>query len=435
MPYQSWGNYPQVKHEVRSIYGRNELLDTSTKLTILPYGQGRSYGDCCLNDQGMIIETSHLDHFIQFDKANGILTCEAGVTLDTILKFIVPDGWFLPVNPGTKFISIGGAIANDIHGKNHHQAGTFGRFVRQFELLRSNGDRILCSPEKNVELFQATIGGLGLTGLITWSEIQLKPIACPFIDVETIQFKNYEEFFELSAISEKDFEYTVAWIDCLATSLSLGRGLFMRGNHHPTNIDHLKIPKIRHLSIPCFVPNFVLNHWTVKAFNTAYYLKQRKKITHTLVYYDSFFYPLDSILHWNKIYGKRGFFQYQCLVPYEPDLKAIQLLLEKISRSGTASFLAVLKTFGNIPSPGMMSFPKKGVTLALDFANQGLSTLQLFNELDEIVLTYNGSLYPAKDARMSPKIFQTSFPQWKDFAKYIDPKFSSSFWKRVSCEQ
>jgi FAD/FMN-containing dehydrogenase len=431
----SWGNYPSVTQQVRSQHWRSDDLPRpSDGSTLLPYGLGRSYGDSCLNDGGVLIETTRLDHFIEFDGADGRIRCEAGVSLAEILEMTVPQGWFLPVTPGTKFVTVGGALANDVHGKNHHGAGTFGRFVTRFELLRSDGSRVICSPEENSDMFCATIGGLGLTGLMTWVEFRLRRIEGPGIDFESVRFDNLDEFFEVATDSDSRFEYTVAWVDCLAQDPHLGRGIFMRGNHAPaTNGGEPSPPRLR-LSVPVYAPGLLLNRWTLKTFNSLYHNRQRQKTVQRLTHYDPFFYPLDSIHGWNRLYGRRGFMQYQCVVPHEGGRESVRALFTRISAAGEGSFLAVLKIFGSLPSPGMMSFPVPGVTLALDFANRGRRTLGLLEELDSIVRRHHGRVYPAKDARMSPQSFQIYYPDWREFARFIDPAFSSGFWRRVTAE-
>ena len=432
---QSWGRYPKVQHsQVQSIYWRSELPDLSRfEQPVLPYAYGRSYGDSCLNEGGISLDISHLRRFISFDENTGHLRCEAGVSLAEILEVMVPRGWFLPVSPGTRFVSVGGAIANDIHGKNHHRAGTFGCHVTCFELLRSNGERLVCSPSQNSELFRATIGGLGLTGIILWAEFRLKPIVNPYIDMDHIRFASLDEFFEISAESDQDYEYTMSWVDLLIGGKNLCRGIFMRGNHNQSRALASKPVKKRlPLALPFNFPSFVLNTLTVKTFNELFYHAQLGKSTHKIVPYDPFFYPLDSIRDWYRMYGKRGFLQYQFVVPFANANEAMREILGRIRRSGEGSFLTVLKKFGAIQSPGMLSFPRPGLTLALDFAYGGSKTLKLLAELDRIVLQSGGAVYPAKDARMSAGSFQAFFPGWKEFAQYIDPHFSSSFWRRVT---
>ncbi len=430
MDFLSWGRYPKVMQRVEDLEWRHEINLAAIQGSILAYGQGRSYGDCCLNAGGSILSTRFLNRFLSFDTQNGVVRCEAGVTLEDLIAVALPRGWFLPVSPGTKFVSLGGAVANDIHGKNHHSAGTFGRHVRCFELLRSDGSRLLCSPGENQNLFHATIGGIGLTGLITWVEVQLKKVEGPFINVESIQFGSLDEFFDISRESDRDFEYTVAWLDCVATGKNFGRGVFMRGNHAPAIEKKLKGRLL--LSVPFNFPGFALNKLSVSAFNTLYFHKQLQKKVSGVVSYDSFFYPLDSVKNWNRIYGARGFVQFQCVVEATANNKAIREILKTVVDQGKASFLAVLKEFGSIPSPGWMSFPRKGVTLCLDFAFEGEKTLRLMSTLEKLVLDGGGALYPAKDACMSAESFRRCYPAMEAFTQTLDPKFSSSFWRRVT---
>ena len=432
---RSWGRYPRVEHsQVQPVYWRSEIPDLAHfEQPLLPYAYGRSYGDSCLNEGGVSLDVSHLSRFISFDEEKGLLCCEAGVSLAEVLELVVPRGWFIPVSPGTKFVSVGGAIANDVHGKNHHRAGTFGCHVTRFELLRSDGERFVCSPFENSELFRATIGGLGLTGVILWAEFRLKPIVNSFIDMERIQFSSLDEFVQISAEKDGQYEYSMSWVDILIGGQALCRGIFMCGNpdqskSRATQRVRKKLP----LLVPFDFPSFVLNTFTVRTFNELYYHTQLSKRVHKVVPYEPFFYPLDSIHEWNRMYGKRGFLQYQFVVPFEDDFAAMREILSRIRRSGEGSFLTVLKTFGDIQSPGMLSFPRPGITLALDFAYDGQKTLQLLDDLDTIVRESGGAVYPAKDARMSAENFQAFFPKWREFAHYVDPHFSSSFWRRVS---
>ncbi len=432
---RSWGRYPTVlPAEVRPVYWRSELPDLAHfEHPLLPYAYGRSYGDSCLNEGGVSLDVSHLRRFISFDEAEGLLCCEAGVSLAEALELIVPRGWFIPVTPGTKFVSVGGAIANDVHGKNHHRAGTFGCHITRFELLRSNGERLTCSPHENTKLFEATIGGLGLTGVILWAEFRLKPIVNPFIDMERIQFSSLDEFIQISAETDQKYEYTMSWVDVLIGGRDLCRGIFMCGNNDQSRLRaSQKIGKKLHLTVPFDFPSFMLNTLTVKSFNELYYHSQFSKRVHKVVPYEPFFYPLDSIHEWNRMYGKRGFLQYQFVVPFQDGFEAMREIIGRIRHSGEGSFLTVLKTFGTVQSPGILSFPRPGLTLALDFAFDGQKTLRLLDELDEIVRQSGGAVYPAKDARMSAENFQAFFPRWQEFAHYVDPRFSSSFWRRVS---
>lgn len=427
---QSWGRYFNFSHRTATPLWRTEPVVFDPSSSYLPFGLGRSYGDSCLNGDGVLISSDQLDHFISFDDTKGILRCEAGVSFAQILDVVVARGWFLPVTPGTKFVTVAGAIANDVHGKNHTHAGTIGCHVTRLELLNSNGRRLVCSPNDNVELFKATIGGLGLTGFITWAELQLIPVSNAFIQEESIQCNNLDQMFSLFAESDKNYQYTVSWIDCLAKGNQLGRGIFTRGNHC-TNIELPKIFRPRpKRSVPFVFPSGCLNRLSVSAFNQLYYRKLLAEKKESRIDYDRFFYPLDAIHHWNRLYGPRGFIQYQCVLVNDGHA-AMKELLQRIASSGQPSPLNVLKEFGDVKSPGLLSFPRKGLTLALDFPNRGQKTLQLCNELDEVVRQSGGALYPAKDSRMSAAMFADGFPALEEFKKYIDPAFSSSFWRRV----
>ena len=428
--YQSWGRYPRAQHtQVVPVSWRSEPPALASLAgSVLPFACGRSYGDSCLNDGGALLDVAGLGRFIAFDQSRGLLRCEAGVTLADILALVVPQGWFVPVLPGTRWVSVGGAIANDIHGKNHHRAGTFGAHVTCFELLRSSGERVLCSPESNAELFRASIGGLGLTGLILWAEIRLKPVPGAAIAMERIRFSGLDQFFQLSA-HDQDYEYTVAWIDCLARGSRLGRGLFMRGDH--TAGAPVSARPGRRLRVPVDLPSGLINRITLAGFNALYYRSQLRSKRRSTVGYEPFFFPLDGIADWNRLYGSRGLLQYQCVIP-EPAEAGIVALLEQVARSKETPSLAVLKRFGALPSPGILSFPRPGITLAIDFANRGPSTLALLEQLDGLVAERGGAVYPAKDARMSAASFRRFFPAWQRLASHVDPKFSSSFWRRVT---
>lgn len=428
---RSWGRYPVTTEKVVALADRHAPLPKSN-LPVLPLGNARSYGDSCLNDGGILLAVRGLDHFIAFDPASGVLTCEAGVLFSEILDLAVPQGWFLPVTPGTRFVTVGGAIANDVHGKNHHRAGTFGHHVLAFELLRTDGTRLRCTPSENPDWFAATVGGLGLTGVVTWATIQLRRITGPWMSAENHRFGNLSEFFELSHASDRDYEYTVSWIDCVASGKALGRGLFSRANHAPARPDSRPAARSRTLGVPFTPPISLISPLSLRAFNQLYYHRQRKSVVHATTHYQPFFYPLDSIANWNRIYGPGGFFQYQCVVPPEAAEATMTELVSNISAGGAGSFLAVLKQFGDKPSLGMLSFPRPGATLALDFPNGGAPTLALLDRLDAIVDAVGGAVYPAKDARMSGEHFRRYFPQWGAFSRFVDPGISSSFWRRVT---
>ena len=429
---QSWGRIPRAipaaTARLTDRFAGLRHIEPRDK-PLLVYGNGRSYGDVCLNEGGTLLLSRGLDRFISFDRDAGYLRCESGVLLSEILALVVPYGWFLPVTPGTSHVTVGGAIANDVHGKNHHVEGSFGCHVRALELVRSDGERLVCSPEHNREWFAATVGGLGLTGLVTWAELRLKRINNPWMVTETKRFGSLDEFWEINAVYESAWPYTVAWVDCLAGGRRRGRGVFMAGRHAPPG--GRPCPERKHnRRIPMTPPFSLVNSVSLRLFNKVYYqLAGRERVV--IRHYGGFFYPLDSISEWNRIYGRRGFFQYQCVLPAEVQRDGMTELLRRIARSGQGSFLAVLKTFGEHEPPGMLSFCRPGATLALDFPNRGKATLRLFGELDAVVREAGGALYPAKDARMSPDMFEIGYSRLDEFSKYVDQGFSSSFWRRM----
>lgn len=431
--YHSWGRYPQFDQSAVRLRWRSLPLPPppDAQTTCLPFGNGRSYGDSCLNAGGLLLDARGLDRFIAFDPLEGILRCESGVLLSEVLALTVPRGWFAPVVPGTKFVTVGGAIANDVHGKNHHSAGTFGCHVRCLELLRSDGRRLVCSPSENAEWFQATIGGLGLTGLILWAEIALKRIHNATMDVETIRFGRLDDFFDLSAESDRQYEYTVAWIDCMARGSHLGRGLFIRGNHAAVNAVPVDAPR-RRVSIPVNLPVTLITRMSARLFNSLHYRMQLRARSSGCEHYEHFFFPLDGIRHWNRLYGPRGFLQYQCVVPVAAGRSALREIIDRGAHGGIDSFFGVLKIFGDHPSPGLLSFPRPGVTVALDFYHHGDTTLRLLDSFDEIVLSAGGAVSPYKDARMSASSFKRFFPRWQELEGFRDPRFCSSFWRRVT---
>ncbi len=424
---RSWGGYPQAQQRVVRIERRDATLP-DTQEPMLAYGNGRSYGDSCLNDGGVLLHTRGLDRFIAFDAQRGVLRCEAGVLLSEILDFAVPRGWMLPVLPGTQFVTVGGAIANDVHGKNHHRVGSFGEHVLRFELLRSDGTRRECSRAENADWFQATIAGLGLTGLVTWAELQLQPSVGPWVRAESLPFRGVATFLEMSRESELTHEYVVAWIDCGSGSGS-GRGLLQRANPVP---HAAPASKKRRWSVPLTPPLSLVNRLSVRLFNNMYYALGARSAPPRRQDYRAFLFPLDAVENWNRIYGPRGFLQFQCVVPEAAARDTLGAIIQRISQSGCASFLAVLKRMGDRPASGMLSFPRAGVTLAVDFPMQGTSTLRLLDALGELVADAGGALYPAKDACMRPAHFQNAFPNWKSMSDFLDPRFSSGFWRRVT---
>jgi FAD/FMN-containing dehydrogenase len=424
----SWGRLSMEEHAVVALSDRSQIHDSlkNAAYSGLAYGMGRSYGDVCLNPGGTLWRTTGLDRFIAFDDITGRLVCEAGVLLRDIQRQFIPRGWTLPVTPGTQLVTVGGAIANDIHGKNHHALGSFGDHLRRLTLIRTDGEVIHCGPKEQPNWFAATIGGLGLTGLITQADIQLRRVPGPWLDTETVPYANLDEFFRLADDSEAAWEHTVSWIDCITGG---GRGLFMRGK--PTQVDERTTPQGRKLIMPIIPPVSLVNRLTLRPFNMAYFHVKKWRAGRAIAHYESFFYPLDNLLEWNRMYGPKGFFQYQSVVPREVGQDATEAMLKEIAQSGSGSFLAVLKTFGNRQALGMLSFPQPGVTLALDFPNHGDRTHKLFNRLDAIVREAKGRIYLGKDARMPKELFEAGYPRLAEFIQYRDPGISSGLSRRL----
>ncbi|MBX9754730.1 MAG: FAD-binding oxidoreductase [Pseudomonadaceae bacterium] len=404
-----WGRYPQ--HDAQLMQPQN-VPDAAQLLTengpVLGRGMGRSYGDSALADR--LISTRHLNLLHSFDVQTGLLTCAAGISLAELLDVFVPRGWFLPITPGTQFVSLGGAIASDVHGKNHHLHGCFSACVESIELLLADGSQVLCSRNERPELFHATCGGMGLTGLIVAVSLRLLRIESAYIQQTTYKAANLEEALQLFEAHSAS-TYSVAWIDCLASGAALGRSLLMVGEH--ARDGQLLLPAKRVLSVPLDMPAALLNRYSVQAFNELYYQRIRKAVSKQRVTFESFFYPLDGIQQWNRLYGKQGFVQYQFVIPKAAGLQGMRAILERISSSHRGSFLAVLKTFGAANS-NLLSFPMEGYTLALDFKLEA-GLLELLDELDSMVLAHGGRLYLAKDARMSEATFKQSQPNWQQF--------------------
>ena len=434
--YESWGRYPRVRQSaVRLTWCHLPLpVSRDRQRSYLPFGNGRSYGDTCLNDGGILLDVRGLDRFIAFDPGTGILRCEAGVLLSQILALVVPTGWFLPVLPGTKFVTVGGAIASDVHGKNHSREGTFGRHVRRFELLRSSGERRICSPEENSEWFRATIGGLGLTGAILWAEIALRRMHSPNVISETIPAPNLERLFEGLLDSSRNFEYVAAWIDCLARGENLGPGLLFRGNHAGEDSPTLPRESRRGFRMPLEFPVSAVNEASIRLFNSLVHVAHGKPSSPRITGYDPFLFELDRIDGSNRLYGPRGFLQYHCVVPLECGKTVVEEMLRLTFQHGTPSSLGVLKVFGALPSPGLLSFPRPGISFALDFPSPGPRVMRLLEEFDKIVSSVGGVVYPAKDARMAPAAFKGYYPRWEALEALRDPRFSSTFWRRVTKE-
>ena len=418
----NWGNYPVMESnemQFRSVDELKQIVSSST--TAIARGNGRCYGDASLSTT--TISTLKYDKMLSFDRLNGLLDCQSGVTLDKVLEVVVPAGWFLPVTPGTKFVTIGGVVASDVHGKNHHIDGAFSRHIISFKLMLSDGEIITCSKEENADIFEATCGGMGLTGVIISVKFQLKKIETSYINEKKIRVDNLEELIKLFE-ENKHYTYSVAWIDCLKKGSGFGRSVLMLGEHAKLNelseaqkaSGPLSLPKNKSIPFPINLPSFVLNNFTVKLFNFLFYHKNFKKEKNSIISYEPFFYPLDAILNWNRGYGKKGFVQYQFVIPTE-NKEGLITILKKINDKGWGSFLAVLKIFGE--QSDLISFPIEGYTLALDFpVRDGL--FNFLDELDEIVLKYNGRIYLSKDARMKAGTFWKGYSNSEKFASVIN---------------
>ena len=424
-----WGGYPveEVEHLAPTCV---DLLRgyLENKGPLIARGLGRSYGDSA--NASIVAQTKYLDHFLLFDAENGILKAEAGLTLREILQVIVKSGWFLPVTPGTSFVTLGGAIASDVHGKNHHVSGTFGEYVLSLTMLLGNGEVVVTSPEILPDLFHATCGGMGLTGIILDATISLIPIRSSQISQKTIKKRSIDEAYE-TFDENASSTYSVAWIDCLKSGRSLGRSVLLVGEHSENG--DLELPLKQRLNVPSYTPAAFLNKLSIRALNSIYYAKainnQSKDVSLT-----SFFYPLDAVKGWNKLYGKPGFLQYQFVIPNQGGLSIMSNVLTKIAKSGSGSFLAVLKKFGPA-NKNLLSFPIEGFTLALDFKVSS-SNISLIRKLDEIVKDAGGRVYLTKDAVMKESTFKASYPKWQEFEAVREKygaigKFASSQSKRL----
>ena len=417
----NWGNFPVVEKNIKSEDSLSKIQDfVKNNNQIIARGNGRCYGDASLSDN--ILSTKRLNKFISFDRINGILECESGVLISEILEVIIPQGYFLYVTPGTKFISVVGAIASDVHGKNHHSEGCFSEYLLEFDLLDEKNEILKCSKQENPEKFWATVGGMGLTGIILSAKFKLKNIETTFIRQESLKAENLDEIFELFENSES-WTYNVAWIDCLQKGNNIGRSILLRGEHvlrheisEKNGENPLKIVSKIQPKIPFFFPDFILNSFTVKIFNWLYYAKQNRKEVKQIVDYETFFYPLDFVQDWNKIYGKKGFIQYQMVIPKEKGKEGMRKILETIAKSGNGSFLAVLKLFGKNNPQAYNSFPMEGYTLALDFkVNDNLK--KLVGKLDQIVEDFGGRIYLTKDAMSKSSL--TGYLKNVENAKFV----------------
>lgn len=440
-----WGRYPIEECRVYRPEARREaveLLARSPERSFVPRGLGRSYGDAALNAGAGVLLSARLNRFLAFDRESGVLECEAGASLASIIETFLPRGWFLPVTPGTRHVTVGGAIAADVHGKNHHRAGTFSRFVPDLLLATSDGRVLSCSPEENAEAFWATVGGAGLTGLILSARIRLQKVETAWVLADLRRVGNLQEAMALLTETDPSYEYSVAWIDCLAPRRSRGRSLLMQANSAragdvPSGTSAFPLPKTERFTIPADAPSFMLNSFSVSLFNAAYF-RLHPTGERRLVDYGRYFYPLDTMGDWNRLYGRRGFVQYQVVFPLESSQAGLTALLERLSVSGHGSFLGVLKRFGEAGA-APLSFPFPGYTLALDLpVRPGL--VELLREADRLLVDHGGRTYVAKDATTTAESFARMYPRLEEFQKSrlkLDPggRLSSSLGRRLGIVQ
>jgi len=418
-----WGRHP-VRPGRLLRRARLEIPPGTSAL--LPRGLGRAYGDAAVpaSIEQLVLETTQADRILDFDARTGVLTCEAGLSLAELLRVLVPRGWFPPVTPGTKFVTIGGCVASDVHGKNHHQVGSFGRFVDRLSLRTADGREVECTASTEPELFRATVGGMGLTGLIADVTFRLVRIESPWMVVETRRMNGLDEMLNGLRASAATWPYTVGWIDGLARGKRLGRGLLLRGRHASRNEAHERPPAPqRTLRVPADAPGWLLNPQVMRLFNALYHGRHGSRTEPQLVSCEAFFYPLDALIDWNRLYGRRGFLQYQCVVPQGAGTAPVGALLEKLSRRGAASFLAVIKDFGP-GSDAFLSFPVAGTTLSLDLPYHGIATEELVHELNALVIESGGRVYLAKDAVTRAEDFALMMPrlaEWKAARDHWDP--------------
>ena len=441
MEMSGWGRYPRSRVSVVRPEHASEVAPPEEG-QMIARGQGRCYGNAAQVQDGLVMLTERLDRVIAFDEQTGWLKAEAGLTLAQALEQFVPRGWFPSITPGTKFVSLGGCLAADVHGKNHHLDGTFGDHVKEFEIVLADGSRRCSSPLADAELFWATVGGMGLTGIITEVTFELIPIESAYMMVQHTSAPDLDASLSLLESEAGDDRYTVSWIDCLAGGRNLGRSILIRGHHAsleelPPRLrrEPLRLGRRGRLDLLFDLPSWVLNPLTIAAFNRLYYFWQGARRQPFVADYDSFFYPLDAIGHWNRMYGRRGFLQYQCVLPPRGAREGLKSLLERLVQSRRSSFLAVLKRFGP-EGRGLLSFPFEGYTLALDLPLGDASIFPFLDQLDEIVLRYGGRVYLAKDARLKAEVFQQMYPrlsEWKRIKAEVDPqnRFTSDLARRL----
>lgn len=435
-----WGLHPVETCRVFRPEGLEALqaLVAGARHSLVPRGLGRSYGDAALNPEGVLL-ARRLDRMLGFDPETGVLHCEAGVSLADILDVFLPRGFFFPVTPGSKHVTVGGAIAADVHGKNHHHTGSTSAFVEDFRMILASGEIVTCSRRENADLFWATVGGMGLTGVVVEARLRLRPVETAWMDVRTDRARDLEAILALSR-EDDDWEYAVAWIDCLARGRSLGRSVLARARH--ARVDELRgsaartplaPPEPFRPVVPFHLPGGLLNAWSVRAFNELVY--RTHPDGRRLQTCEAYFYVLDRIGGWNRIYGRRGLLQYQVWLPFETAREGLVELLEAFSGQRRASFLAVLKAFGPA-SEGWLSFPGPGFTLSLDLPGPDADLAALLRRLDAGVARRGGRIYLAKDACLAPEHFAEMYPaapRFRALKAQVDPevRFASSQARRL----
>lgn len=440
-----WGRYPRVRARVVRPESVSQVASHDAAAAgaggVIARGQGRSYGDAALPDvDGTVVLTERLNRYLSFDEQAGVVRAEAGTTLADVLDTFVPRGWFPSVVPGTKFVSLGGCVAADIHGKNQHHAGSFGSHTTALDMQLADGSLVRCSLEENAELFRATVGGMGLTGFIRDVSFRLIPIETAHMLVRQQSARDLDESLSLLEDTVSGDEYTVSWIDCLSKGAQLGRGVLMRGNHArlneiKNNRNPLLLSPRRGFDLPFELPAWALNNFTARAFNRLYFQRQSRKTSHFITDIESFFFPLDAVGGWNRAYGRAGFVQYQCVLPPLESRDGLRLMLEALSASRVPCFLAVLKRFG-AEGPGLLSFPMPGYTLALDLPMRGRALFDLLKKFDEIVLRRGGRVYLAKDSCLDAETFRAMYaryPEWLRIRERLDPggRFRSGLSERL----
>jgi FAD/FMN-containing dehydrogenase len=429
--FRSWGGTTRPVHFLARPHHQSELPPLIAEAQaagkkILAVGLGRSYGDSCLNSDGALMVMTNLRRVLRFDRAAGTIRAEAGISLGELARITIPEGFSIPVLPGTQRVTLGGAIANDVHGKNHEVAGTFGCHIRALQLLRSDG--VLHDLKPGDPLFTATVGGLGLTGIIISAEIKLEPLRTSQMDVQNIGFSGLNEFLGINQSSVTTFPYSAAWVDC--ARLAELRGIYSRGRQ--SSEGPLQLPRDNTgWKIPIELPWSLVNQSTVRVLNALYYATHRPNHGVRRVDMNSFLHPLDHVPEWNRLYGRRGFFQYQLAVPASAAAAIPECVLQIDKTDDQRPYLAVLKAFGSRRSPGLLSFPIEGLTFALDFPNKGASTLRLLEKLDAVVREAKGRVYLAKDGRMSAQMIRSTYPRIEEFAAYADSTFCSDLWRRA----